>query len=276
MMPKSVLSLQPMSLSLQPISLSLQPISLRAFTLSALLLASPAMAQDKPDLDTGWDKKMGMLVSLNNPFQSNDVLSPYQGYGVAGLVTLTPTSGVRLGLDIGHFSDPYFVTDSKTVFDGESDTSSAMHNRYGGATSAFGLGIGAEFLQRGSKAAVAPYFGGGMGVGLGSEATVYLDDVSTDDVSTSVNNKTKSFQFGLRGVLGADWRVHQHFSFFAEYGLSLSLVDSIQTTNVSTTVDSSGESSTTVSVSTSGRQSPGPAMGTDLTQGAALGLITFF
>jgi opacity protein-like surface antigen len=283
-------SLQPISLALQPMSLALQPMSVFALSLAALLFSGPALAQEspafaqqnatnaqqKPDLDNGWDKKMGMLVSLNNPFQSNDILTPYQGYGVAGLVTLSPTSGLRLGLDIGHFSDPYYEIESETTFDGDTTSSSILSNRYGGPTSAFSLGIGAEFLQRGSKAALAPYFGGGMGVGLGSEATVYLDEVSDDDISTSVDSKTKSFQFGLRGVLGADWRVHRHFSFFAEYGLSLSLVDTMRSTSVSTVVNSAGETSTTTTVSTTGRQSPGPAMGTDLTQGAALGLITFF
>jgi len=257
---------------------SLQPISARALSLSlaALLLTTPALAEEKAPLEEGWDRNMGLLVSLNNPFQSNDILSTYQGYGLATLCTINPTTGFRTGIDIGRVSDPYFETESELEVDGETTTTSAFNNRYGGPTSLFNMSLGMDVLKRASTATVAPYYGGGLGIALGSETTKYSDEVSTEDQTTHVDIRSKTFQFGLRGVLGADWRVHQHFSIFAEYGLGLSLVDSLKTTSSNTLVDSTGDAAQTTLLRNTSRQSLGPAMGTDLSQGASLGLITFF
>ena len=115
-----------------------------------------------------------------------------------------------------------------------------------------------------------------MALSLGSEATKYSDEVSIENISTHVDTKTSSLRFNLRGVLGADWRVHTHFSLFTEYSLGISLVDSMRTESTITTTDSTGdEAQTTVQRSTSS-QSLGPALGTDLNQGASLGVIAYF
>jgi opacity protein-like surface antigen len=258
--------------------MSLQPISARVLSLAlaTLLAASPALAEDKEPLEHGWDRDVGLLVSLNNPFQNSDFLSTYQGYGLAALFTFNPTTALRAGIDIGRVSDPYFVTESELEFDGETTTVSTFSNRYGGPTSIFDMSLGADVLKRGSKATVAPYYGGGLGLTLGSESTQYNDEVTTEDVVTHVDTKSKTFQFGLRGVVGADWRVHQHFSLFAEYGLGISLVDSLKTTSSNTLIDSTGDDTQTTLLRSTSKQSLGPAMGTDLSQGASLGLIAFF
>ncbi len=71
------------------------------FVMAALTLGltGPALAQDQPPpprrahagLDQGWDRDVGLVVELNNPFQSASLLEGYGGLGVAVFVAFSPT-----------------------------------------------------------------------------------------------------------------------------------------------------------------------------------------
>lgn len=57
-------------------------------------------------------------------------------------------------------------------------------------------------------------------VSYGSQARVFTDDTVMAQV-TSVNDASSTVAFGVRGLLGVIWRLHPHFSLFAEYDARL-------------------------------------------------------
>ncbi len=81
---------------------------------------------------------------------------------------------------------------------------------------------------------------------------------------------------GVRGILGADWRVHKHFSLFAEYGLGVTLANSTRTRTSTITEVDIGDEVVTTEITSDGSQTAVFDTATALVQGAALGVIMHF
>lgn len=242
---------------------------------SSLLIASQASAEDKTD--AGWDTDFGILFSVNNVFTRDGVLGSYQGYGLGGLLFLNPTMAVRTGLSLARSSNPVFETTVvDTAADGTVTETKSLGGR-GGPTSTFDLALGADFLMRASTGALSPYFGGGLRLAVGSSKTAYEDKgITTTNVDTTVDDSESTLSLQLRGILGVDWRVHERFSFFAEYNLGIGLVNSTSTKENTSTTDSTGATPQTTSRTSSGKRSSAFTLSTGLVQGASLGLVAFF
>src|SRR5690606_34137212 len=81
----------------------------------------------------------------------------------------------------------------------------------------------AEGLMRLSQRAVAPYVGAGFGYVHTRSHTEGTNEVSVLNQTTHVDNRSTTQTLSLRGLVGAEWRIHENFAFYAEYGVSLAL-----------------------------------------------------
>jgi len=123
---------------------------------------------------------------------------------------------------------------------------------------------------------VAPYAGAGVFFDWTNKATDYVDDVSVVDQTTTVHDYTRTLGGGLRGLLGAEWRLHPNFSIFAEYSLGVTLASqNSKVTSHTTEVTAGGERS--VSRVKTDQQTPASwGTQTTLTHVGQLGLAVHF
>lgn len=241
--------------------------------LATLLCSSLAFAQTENPADAepapSPSSAFGVLFNLQNVFQNPGLLSGFQG-GIGVQFGLNERMAIRPTLSMSRTANSATVTEVTTVANGMSTTTRSF-TRPQGPTSTFGLTLGGDFLYQLLQTALSPYVGGGLFVSYGSAARVFRDDTQMDQV-TSVNDLTTSFGLGARGILGVAWRVHPHFSLFAEYSLLINIFSS-QAVNTSTEVTAMGQ---TAAMSTSTPSSKVFEFSTGLSQGASLGVVAFF
>ncbi|HSI05975.1 MAG: outer membrane beta-barrel protein [Myxococcota bacterium] len=223
--------------------------------------------------DQGWNTPWGLVFSFNNILQDGSFLSEYQGFGVAGAWMFSEEFMLRGGVSLSRGHNPPQTTETTL------ETAGSVVKTYdydAGQTSNFNVTTRVDALYRLTRNKVAPYVGAGAYVGYGHQRETSDDDVTVENVVTSVRNRSNQLNFGLRGIIGAEWRLHPNFAVFAEYNATLDVLTYSDFDN-RTTVTSTLTGETTV---TSTRQeSNTPAwfnFNTALNQGASLGLLILF
>lgn len=216
--------------------------------------ASTAMAEDG-----GWNTKYGLLFGLQNVFQNSGTLQSYDGgtgIGVGVQMNLAPTRAIRAFANLSRASNPgYEVT-----------TNGQVSKQLPLETSHYDEVVGAAYMVRMTTGAIAPYIG--AGASLRFEQSSRNGDAGTPPALTSYDNKTRTFDVGLAGTLGVEWRVHKAIAIFAEYGLDMTLIGMEKQDNKVTT-------GTTVSTSEYSR-TRFLNFGTGVGQGGQLGIVAFF
>lgn len=241
-----------------------------AIVTTGLLAGGNAFAADDPELNKGWDTDYGMIFSFNNILQNNNFLGDYQGM-IGGQYNLGPTKALRLGVSLSRTSNPAYETEQTTIAGGTTTTVKSLEIP-AGPTSTFGVGLGADYIMAFGTKEMAPYIGGGIGIGWGSSSRAYTDDLNTPNVVEDVDDSATSIGIAARGLAGVSWRIHKSVAVFAEYALELGIMD-YTSADTSTKVTAGGA---TTEVKTSGSQTRFLNMSTGLAQGASLGLVAFF
>lgn len=236
----------------------------------------PRRAPD-PALAEGWPEGLGFLVSLPNPIEGQGWLTGYRGLGLGLFQGLGPTLGLRFGADVSRTADPYFLTTvDQEADDGTITTGVLFENRYGGPTSTFGLDLDIDAVTRLSTAAVAPYVGGGLNLGFRDATVRYVDTFTTSDVTVDVDKHARETRLGLRGLVGAEWRIHRSFALFAEYGLGVNVVSLRTGSGYEKTTNGAGDDDITTTQRFASRQAVLFDLGAGLQQGASLGVLVVF
>ncbi|MBI5511284.1 MAG: outer membrane beta-barrel protein [Deltaproteobacteria bacterium] len=183
---------------------------------------APAHASGAATVAGSWEPTGGAIFSLFNILQNAPFLGSYRGLGIAGQYHLDPKSAVRLGVAFVRSSNPAVVRKNTTTEGGDEVVSYQV--TAAGPTSAFATVLAADYLMRLSTSSLSPYFGGGLTFGYSQSKTQYTDDLSVPQQVTSVDNGNKTSGFAIAGIGGVEWRLHERFSVFAEYNLSINLV----------------------------------------------------
>ncbi len=223
--------------------------------------------------DAGWNSTWALLFQLNNIFSNAHFLSEFNDFGIGVQYNLAPDLATRLGLNYGRTSTPREVTKNITETAGNKIETYTMS---GGQTSSTDFGLRADLIYRLMPTAVAPYAGAGLYYGWHQYSTNYKDDVTAVDQVTTVNNRQRYQGFGLRGLLGAEWRLHSNFSIFAEYALSFTMYSHHSVNNDNVVENTVGGERTVTHTSQTAGQAAWLAASTDLTHNAQLGLAVHF
>lgn len=262
--------------------------TLKLAAVPALLTVTPALAQDDapiaqtsaagpaaPSTQEGWNTRWALLFSLNNVLVNNQVLgSPVVG-SVGGSYFLTPTMAIRAGVNFGRQHNPAQVT--KTVNQaGPDNVTTYQVTNPGGFTSAYTTNLRGEFLKRLTTSAVAPYVGVGGQVGWNWTKQQYTDDKSVVDQRIELDNHTSSFAVTGRGLVGAEWRVHPSFAFYADYSLDVQLYSRSRLRNRTTIENTVGGVASTTETRNERDVNTFLNVSTGLSQAASLGLQIFF
>lgn len=221
-------------------------------------------------LDAGWNTQYGMLFSLQNIFTRQNILEGYGG-GVGLQYNLGPTTALRFAVDASRTSNPAYERESSYTTPTGSFTSKTLQVP-NGPTSTLDVGVSGSYLVRLGTSALAPYLGGGLSLGYATANTDYEDDT----VPTSrevVDDADRTFDVGLLGQLGLEWRVHRSLSLFAEYGAGVTAFS-----YTSSSYDHREYNGGTLlqSSKSEGTQTKLFNFDTGLTQGGALGVVAFF
>lgn len=223
--------------------------------------------------DQGWNSPWALVFSFNNILVQGSFLSEYRGLGFAGALMLSEDFMIRGGATLSRTHTPPQTTETTT------ETAGSSIKTYGytaGQTSSGAVTVRADALWRLTRNKVAPYIGGGPSITYTHTRQTSDDDVTTAEVVTSVRNRNNTFGFGIRGIVGAEWRIHSNFALFAEYAATLDILtysDIDQRTTVTNTI--SGE--TAVSSTRTERNTPAWLnFNNALSQAVSLGLMVMF
>ena len=266
--------------------------------ITGLALASNAKAEGSND--GGWNTPYGALFSLQNFFTQNGWMNGYDG-GIGAQMNLGPTGALRLKLDLSRYSNPVSLGESATYFDDGAGNITEVTNKvliqdgtqtsvFGvGTTSAFNIGLGADYLIRLSTAELAPYVGAGVAFGYGSWASKASDrgvtgadldgDGTPDPIVdiTEVKDSVSGLGLDARGIFGVEWRILKNLSIFAEYNLTVNILQTFSTRSYTGTFDETDPAAIIVDESTDkGTSTTLFGMDTGLEQGGSLGIIAFF
>lgn len=244
------------------------------------------LRSDGTELSTreGWNTEWAMLFSINNVLQNGAILSAPITGSIGGTYFLTDQTMVRAGINLSRQMTPTSVTKTVTTAGDQTVTTYVLNaptannpNWAGGPTTENdGIALRADYLLRMFKTPLSPYYGGGLSAGLIYQRLKYVDDVSTVDARTEVDNQRYNWDITARGIIGAEWRFHPNFAIYAEYGITLSLIQGF-TNNQRITSESTAGGVTSTSQTTVAQQSVSfLQLNTGLNQGANLGLIVFF
>lgn len=242
----------------------------RNLALMAALAAFARPASAEP-VDGSWNTKYGMLFSLQNVFTQGGILDDYQG-GVGLQYNLGADRSVRMSVSLAHVSNPTREEDTTNLVTGTTDT-----NLYvpGGYLSEYEVGVGASYMMRLGTAALAPYLGVGGRVNFYQGTRDYEDDLTSTTTITAEDDLYRDISLVALGHLGLEWRVHRSVSFFAEYGLGVSVVSFITDNEEYSTTDKA-TGAVTFGTRTESSGTRFFNFGTGLIQGGQLGLVAFF
>lgn len=251
-----------------------------AVSLAITLASAPAMADENPLLNDGWNTRYGMIFSLQNVFTQNGILGNYDpdggGTGIGGGIglqfNLGPQSSLRFALDVARTSNPAFEAENTfRATDGTVVTTKSFVVPAGN-TSTLDLGLSGSYLVRLTKSSLAPYVGAGASLSYGHDARAYEDDISVPNETETVDNMARTFAVGLMGQLGLEWRVHKSLSMFAEYGLGVTAFSQTSGDNSTKVTNAAGTTENASSFS----QTRFFNFDSGLVQGGSLGIIAFF
>jgi opacity protein-like surface antigen len=231
---------------------------------------SAPVGVSKTNLQDGWQGPWALLFSLNNIFQVAQILNGYQGFGIGGQYHLDPDTAIRGGASLNRTSTPQEVSKTTTIV---GDDKTSQFTVQPGSASLTGT-LGVDYLRRLSRGLVAPYAGGGVFVGLGRATTNLEDDLSAEGQLHTTSSRDQSAALGVRGILGATWRVHESFAFFAEYALALEMWRWHQFRSTDTREDTAAGSTLRTRNARETTRLLNFAVG--LSQGASFGLCVFF
>ena len=173
-----------------------------------------------------------MLFTLPQPLGGRagaDIINDYNGL-VGFQYNLGAQTALRIGADLTRASCGDIKTTNTAGV--ESTSLSACiagptipGSAVGGFNSHIGIGLSAEYLMRVSTAAISPYLGVGAGIGFDRYAFTGTPE-SGGVAGTEYKNRAYSFDLGIGGKLGLEWRVHKVIALFAEYQAGLTLIES--------------------------------------------------
>ncbi len=256
--------------------------TLLRISMAATVLAAPiaAFAQDaqpieKPSLGEGWNRTWAMQLSLSNILVQGNILSSPISGSVGGQYNLSPDLAVRGGFTLARDVQPVQVTRVVQTSGSDSVTTFQVTNPPG-YTERDLLSLRGDLLKRLMKTPVAPYVGAGLQIGWGWARQNYTDDMSVVDQRTELDNNTSSFNVTARGTLGAEWRVHENFSLFAEYALNVGIYNKDRLRNRTTIENTTGGTTSTSQTEVERDVDTWLNVSTGLAQGANLGLTIFF
>jgi opacity protein-like surface antigen len=263
-------------------------------TFTSALLATAAAAQETPVViptsnevaarldgeyevdkrrDQGWNAPWGLVFTFNNVFVNGAILSNYQNLGAAGALMLNEDFMIRGGFSFSRTSTPPQTTETTTDANG---VVTKTHAFAGGQTSSGAFTVRGDAVWRLMRNKVAPYVGAGPYITFSHARQSTTDDVSVDNVVTEVANRNTAVTFGLRGLAGAEWRIHSNFAIFAEYQLSVDVIQYSNIDNRTTVTDNTTGVTVTNSVHTERSVPAWFNASNALAQGASLGLMVLF
>lgn len=242
---------------------------------TAEAMAPATISSNELARDQGWDGTWALLFDLNNIFTNSTTIDMAESLGVGIEYFVNPTTAARLVLNIGRDRNAVVVTKTTEETSGV-DPVITYSGSTPGYTTQTSLYLHADLLMRLLQTAVAPYAGAGLFVGVSRRTTDYQDDYTTVDQVTTYDNAATSLNFGVRGILGAEWRIHPNFSLMGEYNLGVTVLSSTSIkTKTTTEVTAGGQR--TVSQTTSESKTPEWfQVSTGLTHAGQLGLAVHF
>jgi len=242
-------------------------------TIACVLVATTAHAQPAPPQEPpsrGWDTPYALLFSLNNVLQVGSVVSEFQGLGIAGMKHLSPTRAWRAGVRLSRTTVPQAVT--QTTVKMGSDTITTYEVEPGSST--WDVLVAADYLARFTEKAISPYTGAGVFGGYTRSARNLDDDLSVTDQLHQIAERDISIVGGVRGVFGVGWRIHESFSIFAEYALTIPLIQRRDFSSTETITDTANNAAQQMTVATKTNTYLNFDVG--LIQGASFGLAVMF
>ncbi len=251
-------------------------VAVTVLALAAPLASAHAEeAKADPATTSGWNGQWALLFQLNNILANSQVLGDFAQLGIGGEYFLAPNMAARVGVSYGRTTNPVEVSKNVDETAGSQVVTYTLSGT-GGNTSTSAFDARADLLYRLTSSAVAPYVGAGLFFDWRQGSTDYTDDVTTVNQVTTVHNFDRTWGLGLRGVLGAEWRLHPSFSIFAEYALSVTVLEQHSTQDsTATEVTLNGDKSVHHVSSESGRMR-WLAADTALTHGGQVGLAVHF
>jgi opacity protein-like surface antigen len=254
---------------------------------AALPEATAASTEAEVPLNHGWNATWSLLFELNNIFTNQGILgayssvlgrgvdpnAPVRNVGIGATYFMQPDTALRASIGLGRTTTPRTVTKSVLSTGGQDDiTTYAMAGT--GATATTNFGLNADLLRRLLSGRVAPYVGAGLYVAYGQTNVDFKDDVSVVDQVTTEHDYTRTLGIGVRGLVGAEWRLHPSFALFAEYQIGVEVFNHsvnkndklVENTNVPSATRTQSESSTPAWLGAR----------TDIAHGAQFGLSVLF
>ncbi len=223
--------------------------------------------------DQGWNSPWALVFSFNNILVNGQFLGDFRGLGVAGALMLSEDFMIRGGATLSRSHTPPQTTET-TLETAGSSTKTYAYNA--GQTSSGSVTVRADALWRLTRNKVAPYIGGGPTITYTHTRQTSDDDVTVPDVVTSIRNRNNSFAFGIRGVVGAEWRIHSNFALFAEYSANLDVITYSDTDQRTTVINTTSGDRAVTSTRTERNTPAWLNFSNSLTQGATLGLMVMF
>ena len=174
--------------------------------------------------------KIFVLSTLISTFAFAQENLPNNGYalsfGISQNFTLSDFNGFIAFKKIFNSGNQlrFLLRPEYTHFNDKNEDSSSNDNMEETANSSF-ISVGADYLWRLlQNNNVQMYGGGGFLIGYGNSKT---EQTTTVDDSTRVTiKKLNSWQYEIRGILGAEWMVSKNIGLHAEYILNFKLKNS--------------------------------------------------
>lgn len=194
------------------------------------LVAGSAQAQE-----AGWDTNYGILFTVPQLLggrTGDNIINSYDGL-VGFQYNLGPQSGLRLGANLLRQScgDTEYTNSANVTFKdpGVCPASQIAPEVLPIGTLNFnsevGIDLSAEYMIRATTSAISPYFGVGASINFDRKGFSGESTQSNLPGKTEYKDSVTTFGLGLVGKAGLEWRVHKVVAFFAEYELSLPLVE---------------------------------------------------
>lgn len=194
----------------------------------AAAATTPAQAAP-PNLSVGegsWTGDWGLIFMLTGlgggTNGATGPLNPTDAFGASGVLFLDKLTAIRVGMDISRIVDPRDFTE-QTIRNADGDVVTVSLDDFGDTD--FDVELGVDLLRRADDTEISPYYGVGAFASYGLFHRSETDDVTVPETEVEVDINNQDLDFGVRGILGVDWRVHRQISLFAEYSLSITVFD---------------------------------------------------